>query len=40
MYLKGSISPIKKPYGGYIVKLKSQGVSLQMTQTPGDDYAI
>jgi hypothetical protein len=40
MYLKGSISPIKKPHGGYIVKLKPQGVSLQMTQTPEDDYSI
>ena len=40
MYLEGSISSIKKTSNGYIAKLKPQGVSLQMTQTPGSDYAI
>ena len=26
--------------GSYIAKLKSQGISLQITQTLGDDYVI
>jgi hypothetical protein len=30
---------LKTP-GGYIAKLKPQGVCLQLSQTPGDDYAI
>ena len=30
---------LKTP-SGYITKLKSQGVSLQMTQTPVGDYTI
>ena len=29
-----------KTLSGYITKLKSQGVSLQMTQTPVGDYTI
>jgi hypothetical protein len=30
---------LKTP-GGYIAKSKSQGVCLQLSQTPGGDYAI
>jgi hypothetical protein len=29
-----------KTTGGYIAKLKPQGVCLQLSQTPGGDYAI
>jgi hypothetical protein len=29
-----------KTLGGYIAKLKPQGVCLQLSQTPGGDYAI
>ena len=29
-----------KTSGGYIAKSKPQGVCLQLSQTPGDDYAI
>jgi hypothetical protein len=29
-----------KTLGGYIAKLKTQGISLQMTQILGGDYAI
>ena len=30
---------LKTP-GGYIAKSKPQGVCLQLSQTPGDDYAF
>ena len=30
---------LKTP-GGYIAKSKPQGICLQLSQTPGDDYAI
>ena len=39
MYLEGLISPIKKPQMLYC-KIETPGVSLQITQTPWDDYTI
>ena len=39
LYLEESISPIKKPPCEYC-KIETPEVSLQMIQTPGDDYTI
>ena len=52
MHMTNFVSKIDKKYtqndqfhqfknpGGYIAKSKAQGICLQLSQTPGGDYAI